>query len=98
MCRKLTLLVCLVLSVSLAYALPSPSPASSVVLSSGEVSSISSALEQAREALERSSKEIKTQSRQLKALWILCGVLVAVDVAATGLAVYEGGRSAGWWK
>jgi len=48
--------------------------------------------------LDASATMIDKQAKALKLLTIGFVTLLAVDVAATGLAAYEGGRAAGWWK
>jgi hypothetical protein len=88
--KWLSLSLALVFLSSFCFALPASQSDGSVVLSPAQASSISSALEQAKEALKKSSEEIKKQSRQLTGLWIFSGALLAVDLGITvALVIHE---------
>ena len=87
MCRRFLafgLALGLLLGPSLAWSAPPPS-SPSVSLSPSESAQIEAALTEAKAALERSNREIATQSKILMRLSILCGVL-AVALVAEGVA------------
>ena len=91
-CRTLLVLVLSlsILGVSSLYASPQPSSAgSSVELSPGDYQAILAALSEAKDQLDKSSREIAKQSKQLTMLSISCGVLVVIDLGAVSIAVYE---------
>lgn len=85
-CRKL-IAVCIVGFVLLSplSALPLPEPSSSgVYLSDAEVAEMEAAIKEAQEALDRSSLKIAQQEKDLKRLWLVCGLLgAALMVDAT---------------